>query len=252
MGVPNASFSQPAGSVTTMPHGCELCHKQYASKAKLLQHQRKKHPEVDSSFQERRSVQIQVQAATTSGALTINPSLLDKPRLLAAIIQKPNEGMATEVITITPQTIQNLEALQGTDLLTQAMHELNPALTEFRSPAQVGTTIEYQLAGVVPPGGTATLIQPASLQQHQTIELSQLTQIAQNQLQRNCQQTQVLQTAGLATTTQQSINPITVVSSTQAAQVLAGAIPVSLASPYLQKAAGINWNTAQTLTQNYR
>ena len=60
MGMSNASFSQPAGSVTTMPHGCELCHKQYASKAKLLQHQRKKHPEVDISYQDRRPIQIQV------------------------------------------------------------------------------------------------------------------------------------------------------------------------------------------------
>lgn len=42
-GVPNPTFSQTVGSVTTNPHGCQWCHKQYASKAKLLQHQRKKH-----------------------------------------------------------------------------------------------------------------------------------------------------------------------------------------------------------------
>jgi hypothetical protein len=29
-----------------MPHLCEYCHKQYASKAKLTQHQRKKHPDI--------------------------------------------------------------------------------------------------------------------------------------------------------------------------------------------------------------
>jgi hypothetical protein len=40
-----STFSQTVGSVTTQPHGCELCHKQYASKAKLLQHMRKKHNE---------------------------------------------------------------------------------------------------------------------------------------------------------------------------------------------------------------
>lgn len=40
---PNPTFSMTVGSVTTHPHGCQLCHKQYASKAKLLQHQRKTH-----------------------------------------------------------------------------------------------------------------------------------------------------------------------------------------------------------------
>ncbi|KAL7305414.1 hypothetical protein TKK_0002157 [Trichogramma kaykai] len=42
-GVPNPTFSQAAGSIKTAPQGCQWCHKQYASKAKLLQHQRKKH-----------------------------------------------------------------------------------------------------------------------------------------------------------------------------------------------------------------
>ncbi|XP_012283811.1 PR domain zinc finger protein 10 isoform X2 [Orussus abietinus] len=43
-GLPNPTFSQTVGSITTTPQGCQWCHKQYASKAKLLQHQRKKHP----------------------------------------------------------------------------------------------------------------------------------------------------------------------------------------------------------------
>ncbi|KAK6640153.1 hypothetical protein RUM44_011839 [Polyplax serrata] len=42
-GIPNPTYSQTVGSVKTTPHGCKWCHKQYASKAKLLQHQRKKH-----------------------------------------------------------------------------------------------------------------------------------------------------------------------------------------------------------------
>ncbi|XP_014204044.1 PR domain zinc finger protein 10-like [Copidosoma floridanum] len=42
-GLPNPTFSQAAGSIKTIPQGCQWCHKQYASKAKLLQHQRKKH-----------------------------------------------------------------------------------------------------------------------------------------------------------------------------------------------------------------
>ncbi|KAJ8941230.1 hypothetical protein NQ318_015662 [Aromia moschata] len=42
-GLPNPTFSQTVGSITTRPQSCKWCHKQYASKAKLLQHQRKKH-----------------------------------------------------------------------------------------------------------------------------------------------------------------------------------------------------------------
>ncbi|XP_026464214.1 PR domain zinc finger protein 10-like isoform X2 [Ctenocephalides felis] len=42
-GMPNLTYSQTVGSVTSHPHPCQWCHKQYASKAKLLQHHRKKH-----------------------------------------------------------------------------------------------------------------------------------------------------------------------------------------------------------------
>ena len=249
----NASFSQPAGSITTMPHPCSMCHKQYASKAKLLQHQRKKHPDAESAFADRRRVQIHVQS-TTSNELTLNTSLIEKPRLLAAIIQKPLDNTATEVITIAPQTLQNIDSLQGTDLLTQAMSELNPTMTEFRTQTQAsgGATIEYQLTGVVPAaGGTATLVQPATaaLQPQQMIELSHLGQLSQAQISR-AQPTQIMQVASATTSAStQLINPISVVTSTQALN----AIPVTLAGTYLQKAAsGLNWATPQTVTQTYR
>jgi len=41
--LPNPTFSATVGSILTSAHACNCCHKQYASKAKLLQHQRKKH-----------------------------------------------------------------------------------------------------------------------------------------------------------------------------------------------------------------
>lgn len=44
-GLPNASYSETVGNVTTNPQRCAWCHKQYASKARLLQHQRKQHTE---------------------------------------------------------------------------------------------------------------------------------------------------------------------------------------------------------------
>lgn len=44
--LPNSTYSHAVGSVTTHPQPCQWCHKQYASKAKLLQHQRKKHADL--------------------------------------------------------------------------------------------------------------------------------------------------------------------------------------------------------------
>ena len=41
--VANSTFSATVGNVTSLPHHCPFCHKQYASNAKLLQHQRKVH-----------------------------------------------------------------------------------------------------------------------------------------------------------------------------------------------------------------
>lgn len=54
-GLPNPTFSQTVGSVTTVPQNCQWCHKQYASKAKLMQHLRKEHPEsVETGSEKRR------------------------------------------------------------------------------------------------------------------------------------------------------------------------------------------------------
>lgn len=59
--LPNPTYSQTVGSVTARPQNCQWCHKQYASKAKLLQHQRKEHNDVlnisDSDFYDDRITQ---------------------------------------------------------------------------------------------------------------------------------------------------------------------------------------------------
>ena len=39
----NPTFSATVGSISSLPHNCQFCHKQYATNAKLLQHQRKEH-----------------------------------------------------------------------------------------------------------------------------------------------------------------------------------------------------------------
>lgn len=44
-GMPNPSFSEPVGNVTALPQHCNWCHKQYASKGRLLNHHRQAHPD---------------------------------------------------------------------------------------------------------------------------------------------------------------------------------------------------------------
>ena len=39
----NPTYSATVGSIKLQPHRCKQCPRQYASNAKLLQHQRKKH-----------------------------------------------------------------------------------------------------------------------------------------------------------------------------------------------------------------
>eukprot|EP00094_Tigriopus_californicus_P011243 TCALIF_10850-PA protein Name:"Similar to prdm10 PR domain zinc finger protein 10 (Xenopus tropicalis)" AED:0.11 eAED:0.11 QI:0/0.66/0.6/1/0.88/0.9/10/128/1672 len=51
-GAINPTFSATVGSVTFLPYSCPHCHKQYASHAKLLQHQRVKHAGLESKPKE--------------------------------------------------------------------------------------------------------------------------------------------------------------------------------------------------------
>ena len=49
----NPTYSATVGSVTSQPHNCSFCHKQYATNAKLLQHQRKEH-QSDHNYNQKR------------------------------------------------------------------------------------------------------------------------------------------------------------------------------------------------------
>ncbi|XP_012252627.2 PR domain zinc finger protein 10 isoform X2 [Athalia rosae] len=76
-GVPNPTFSQTVGSITTTPQGCQWCHKQYASKAKLLQHQRKKHPTLmEPAFQVPRPRNRHSQGQNLHSTMTDNNFLM--------------------------------------------------------------------------------------------------------------------------------------------------------------------------------
>ncbi|XP_050415842.1 PR domain zinc finger protein 10 [Patella vulgata] len=155
-GLPNPTYSQTVGSITTLPQQCTYCHKQYASKAKLMQHQRKKHPDLVPPTPDKRRVKEDIQ-------------LIDQNNLQH---HQMEPATYTDVTVATQQT----HDLQAADLLTQAMSELTQTLQEYR-PSTGGDyhALAARIAQGVQ-GPTMVHVQPAQLQQlqHTTIELSHL------------------------------------------------------------------------------
>ncbi len=142
-GIPNPTYSATVGSITTHPHYCDWCHKQYASKAKLLQHQRKKHPEqmaiINSNARSRqRSITIpstSITSQTTNIMTNSNQSTVSlgggvSTTNLITILGNLNSiitaTMNSDLSQSTASSADLQELLQGSsgDLLTQAMSEL--------------------------------------------------------------------------------------------------------------------------------
>nr|CAD7453481.1 unnamed protein product [Timema tahoe] len=150
-GLPNPTFSQTVGSVTTHPHGCPWCHKQYASKAKLLQHQRKKHTDLLTQTQQPSSedgdknmsspspanleiaesgTQIQLQL---QGLDSIN--LLPGDYQITATQEELREFQESGLFidaSLLKRPIKGLPDGLSADLLSQAMSELSQSIGEFR------------------------------------------------------------------------------------------------------------------------
>lgn len=77
------SFSLTVGSVPRIPKNCRWCHKQYASKAKLIQHAKKEHP--DKSVKElMRSLKVAKPKDTTAQLTDDNVTLLEKSKEILA------------------------------------------------------------------------------------------------------------------------------------------------------------------------
>ncbi|XP_074652630.1 PR domain zinc finger protein 10-like [Tubulanus polymorphus] len=134
-GTSDGTYSQPVGSVTTVPHPCECCHKQYASKAKLMQHQRKKHPGLVAPPKARRILE------------TLN-----------TLQMQHLAPMPDELPTVQQVHVQGLHDLQAADLLTQAMSELTQSMNDFRQQPNAELQVPRQ-ATLVQPGGQTTTIE---------------------------------------------------------------------------------------------
>ena len=57
--------------MTSQPHNCPFCHKQYATNAKLLQHQRKEH-QSDHNYNQKRG---QLEVAAVAAPLAAAPAI---------------------------------------------------------------------------------------------------------------------------------------------------------------------------------
>ncbi|XP_060702784.1 PR domain zinc finger protein 10 isoform X3 [Hemiscyllium ocellatum] len=140
-----STHTQLKGTIATLPVCCPHCCKQYSSKAKMVQHIRKKHTDV----------------------LQENPNALQTLPAQTPIV--------ATVISAAP-TVVNTDGSAGdtivtTDLLTQAMSELSQTLTTDYRPPQG----DYHRVQYIP---VSQHIQPVQGQQPQHIQL-QVVQVAQ-------------------------------------------------------------------------
>jgi len=130
--LPNPTFSATVGSVLTVAHACNCCHKQYASKAKLLQHQRKKHA---SQWGQRvRPGPMAVVAREPPETPAPGGAAASKLLTAAMITRCLSEGGQVQIIQPSDQAGVALSTeLADSELLTQAMTELTQSFgTEFR------------------------------------------------------------------------------------------------------------------------
>ncbi|GCB60414.1 hypothetical protein scyTo_0011130, partial [Scyliorhinus torazame] len=140
-----STHTQLKGTIATLPVCCPHCCKQYSSKAKMVQHIRKKHIDV---------LQENPNALQTLPAQT---------PIVATVI-----GAAPNVVNTDGSTGDTIVA---TDLLTQAMSELSQTLTADYRPAQG----DYQRVQYIP---VSQHLQSVQGQQPQHIQL-QVVQVAQ-------------------------------------------------------------------------
>lgn len=160
-GIPNPTYSATVGSITTHPHYCDWCHKQYASKAKLLQHQRKKHP--DNMVVINHSARAR-QRASTPAPTSVPSSIATATSLAGSTSVTLGNGVATtnlitilgnlnSIITATMST-NDLSPSAATSADLQELLQSNPATNDLLTQAMSELTATTQAKG----DGGATII----------------------------------------------------------------------------------------------
>ncbi|KFW85547.1 PR domain zinc finger protein 10, partial [Manacus vitellinus] len=140
-----STHTQLTGTIATPPVCCPHCSKQYSSKTKMVQHIRKKHPE-----------------------LAQLPNTIHAP-LATAVISSTPAVLATDSTTG--------ETVVTTDLLTQAMTEISQTLTtDYRTPQG-----DYQRIQYIPVSQSTTGLQQPQHIQLQVVQVAQATSPHQSQ-----------------------------------------------------------------------
>ena len=111
-------FSQTVGCVTVLAQACAYCHKQYATRAKVLQHQRKTHPEIiGDSLSQKHIISTQ------------ELSYVELPKIEGNDLMVENNETGTIVVLKADDILGNpsktQEIVRNADLLTEAMTELS-------------------------------------------------------------------------------------------------------------------------------
>ena len=105
----NPTFSATVGSVSSLPHNCPHCHKQYASNAKLLQHQRKVHlgelPEVKPVHFSQSLVRQLKNAVCFRIMLSKKPVTMEKTALVKLLTFKKAFTLDPATFILFPQTL---------------------------------------------------------------------------------------------------------------------------------------------------
>jgi len=170
--LPNPTFSTSVGSVLSVAHACNCCHKQYASKTKLLQHQRKKHgSKWDPVTRQRvRTGPMAVARVGGDSDTQAGGGAAASKLLTAAMITRClSEGGQVQIIQPNDQAGVTLSTeLADSDLITQAMSELTQSFgTEFRLlTANMSSGSEFQtvVPCIVNVSGNTTAVDQEGLQ----------------------------------------------------------------------------------------
>lgn len=180
-GIQNPSFSQTTGCVPTVPHSCEHCHKQYASKAKLFQHQRLKHPTVAPPMPHKRKSyrEMKVPQPQQTQSIMLQEPLIDSQMSMLNMEGTDSDGL--QFVTFPTGNSQNLrnlmESQQGCDLLTQAMSELQ-SYTDYRLSDTPGRMLQHPTIDL---GPTLTQVQfPSAAIQHHLQAVEGATAVLQS------------------------------------------------------------------------
>ena len=143
----DSTYSQTVGAVTTYPHPCKWCYRQYASRARLLRHQRHQHPDINADSP---SIKDYGKDLIEPGVNDMDP-LLDGSAGITGEIPLGNQ--IVEGNLIRNHRLSNIargepstSGVQGPedDLLTQAMGEITPLGNGDQYVRLIGTGAEGQ------------------------------------------------------------------------------------------------------------